>query len=69
MDLGLGGRGFLLTGASRGLGFATTQAFVADGARVLISSRRAGSADAAGVLVHAAPQGLGRVDGGALLSR
>jgi 3-oxoacyl-[acyl-carrier protein] reductase len=39
MDLGLGGRGFLLTGASRGLGFATAQALVDDGARVLVSSR------------------------------
>jgi 3-oxoacyl-[acyl-carrier protein] reductase len=39
MDLGLGGRGFLLTGASRGLGFAAAQALVADGAQVLISSR------------------------------
>jgi 3-oxoacyl-[acyl-carrier protein] reductase len=39
VDLGLGGRGFLLTGASRGLGFATAQALVADGARVLVSSR------------------------------
>ncbi|RZU32201.1 SDR family oxidoreductase [Blastococcus saxobsidens] len=41
MDLGLGGRGFLLTGASRGLGFATAQALVHDGARVLVSSRSA----------------------------
>jgi len=41
MDLGLGGRGFLLTGASRGLGFATARALVDDGARVLISSRSA----------------------------
>ncbi|TQN42467.1 3-oxoacyl-[acyl-carrier protein] reductase [Blastococcus colisei] len=39
MDLGLGGRGFLLTGASRGLGFATARALVDDGARVLVSSR------------------------------
>ena len=39
MDLGLGGRGYLLTGASRGLGFATARALVDDGARVLISSR------------------------------
>jgi len=39
MDLGLGGRRFLLTGASRGLGFATARALVDDGARVLISSR------------------------------
>jgi 3-oxoacyl-[acyl-carrier protein] reductase len=41
MDLGLGGRGFLLTGASRGLGFATARALVDDSARVLISSRSA----------------------------
>jgi 3-oxoacyl-[acyl-carrier protein] reductase len=47
MDLGLGGRGFLLTGASRGLGFATARALVDDGARVLISSRNRGSVDAA----------------------
>ena len=39
MDLGLGGRGFLLTGASRGLGFATAQALVDDGAHVLLSAR------------------------------
>jgi len=39
MDLGLGGRRFLLTGASRGLGLATARALVDDGARVLISSR------------------------------
>jgi 3-oxoacyl-[acyl-carrier protein] reductase len=39
MDLGLDGRVFILTGASRGLGFATAQALVADGARVVISSR------------------------------
>ena len=41
MDLGLGGRGYLLTGASRGLGFATARALVDDGARVLLSSRDA----------------------------
>ena len=39
MDLGLGGRGYLLTGASRGLGFATARALVDDGARVLVSAR------------------------------
>src|SRR4051794_41959198 len=51
MDLGLGGRGHLLTGASRGLGFATARALVDDGARVLISSRGAESvAQAAGEL-------------------
>jgi len=39
MDLGLDGRVFILTGASRGLGFATAQALVAEGAKVVISSR------------------------------
>ncbi|MGY1693908.1 SDR family oxidoreductase [Geodermatophilus sp. SYSU D00814] len=47
MDLGLGGRGYLLTGASRGLGLATARALVADGARVLVSSRSASSVEAA----------------------
>jgi 3-oxoacyl-[acyl-carrier protein] reductase len=39
MDLGLTDRVYVLTGASRGLGFATAQCLVADGARVVISSR------------------------------
>jgi 3-oxoacyl-[acyl-carrier protein] reductase len=47
MDLGLGGRGYLLTGASRGLGLAAAQALVADGARVLVSSRSTDRVDAA----------------------
>jgi len=47
MDLGLGDRVFVLTGASRGLGFATAQALVADGARVVISSRDKARVDAA----------------------
>jgi 3-oxoacyl-[acyl-carrier protein] reductase len=41
MDLGLADRVYILTGASRGLGFATAQALVTDGARVIISSRSA----------------------------
>jgi 3-oxoacyl-[acyl-carrier protein] reductase len=47
MDLGLAERVFILTGASRGLGFATAQALVADGARVVISARDAERVDAA----------------------
>lgn len=39
MDLGLADRVFILTGATRGLGLATAQALVADGARVVVSSR------------------------------
>ena len=33
MDLGLAGRVYVLTGASRGLGYATAACLVADGAR------------------------------------
>jgi 3-oxoacyl-[acyl-carrier protein] reductase len=39
MDLGLSDRVYVLTGASRGLGFATAQALVADGAKVVVSAR------------------------------
>ncbi|MET8835832.1 SDR family oxidoreductase [Micromonospora sp. NPDC004540] len=39
MDLGLADRVYVLTGASGGLGFATAEQLVADGARVVISSR------------------------------
>jgi 3-oxoacyl-[acyl-carrier protein] reductase len=59
MDLGLGGRGYLLTGASRGLGFATARALVDDGARVLLSSRSADSVDAAAVSLGGAPTATG----------
>lgn len=39
MDLGLPGRVYVLTGASRGLGYATAECLVADGARVVVSAR------------------------------
>jgi 3-oxoacyl-[acyl-carrier protein] reductase len=58
MDLGLADRVFVLTGASKGLGFATAQALVADGARVVVSSRDQAQVDAAvaalGGAAHAA---------------
>jgi 3-oxoacyl-[acyl-carrier protein] reductase len=41
MDLGLDERVYIVTGGSRGLGFATAQCLVADGARVVISARDA----------------------------
>ncbi|MCW2579738.1 MAG: fabG [Blastococcus sp.] len=59
MDLGLAGRGFLLTGASRGLGFATARALVDDGARVLVSSRSAGTVAAAADELGGAPSAFG----------
>ncbi|SDG28357.1 SDR family oxidoreductase [Klenkia brasiliensis] len=59
MDLGLGGRRYLLTGASRGLGAATARALVDDGARVLISSRSPGSVDAAVAALGGAPAAHG----------
>jgi 3-oxoacyl-[acyl-carrier protein] reductase len=39
MDLGLGGQAYVLTGSSRGLGRATADVLVAEGARVVLSSR------------------------------
>ncbi|GAA0392807.1 SDR family oxidoreductase [Micromonospora gifhornensis] len=47
MDLGLTDRVYVLTGASRGLGYATAQCLVADGARVVLSARRADEVAAA----------------------
>jgi 3-oxoacyl-[acyl-carrier protein] reductase len=55
MDLGLAGRVFILTGASRGLGYATAQALAADGARLIVSSRDAAH-------VRAAASSLGGTD-------
>lgn len=43
MDLGLSGRSYIVTGGSRGLGYATAAALAAEGARTLIVAR--GSAD------------------------
>jgi 3-oxoacyl-[acyl-carrier protein] reductase len=58
MDLGLADRVYILTGASRGLGFATAEALVADGAKVVISSRDsarvAEAVDSLGGRAHAA---------------
>lgn len=39
MDLGLKDRVYVVTGASRGLGFAAAQALTADGAKVVVSGR------------------------------
>jgi 3-oxoacyl-[acyl-carrier protein] reductase len=60
VDLQLSGRGYLLTGASRGLGFATARALVDDGARVLVSARSTGSVDAAVSALGGAPAAHGQ---------
>ena len=59
MDLGLGGRGYLLTGASRGLGFATARTLVDEGARVLVSSRSKDAVTAAVASLGGAPAAHG----------
>jgi len=53
MDLGLRDRVYLVTGGSRGLGFAAAQAFVAEGARVLLSAPHESTAAAAVDSPHA----------------
>ncbi|MDQ7904258.1 SDR family oxidoreductase [Phytohabitans sp. ZYX-F-186] len=47
MDLGLAGRVYVLSGASRGLGYATAECLVAEGANVVVSARSADAVTAA----------------------
>jgi 3-oxoacyl-[acyl-carrier protein] reductase len=47
MDLGLRDRVYLVTGGSRGLGFAAAEALLAEGARIVLSSPREATASAA----------------------
>ena len=53
MDLGLSDRVYIVSGASRGLGFATAAELVADGARVVIASRSQKGIDAAALTLGA----------------
>lgn len=62
MDLGLQERVYVLTGASKGLGFATAEALVADGAQVVVSARDADRVAAAVTALEAAG-GTGRAVG------
>ncbi|WP_336054617.1 SDR family oxidoreductase [Streptomyces sp. CA2R101] len=71
MDLGLTDRTYLVTGATRGLGFATARELVADGANVVLTGRTEESAAAAAAALgeralgvaadNADPQGPGRL--------
>ena len=43
MDIGVAGRAYVVTAGSRGLGFATAQALIGEGARVLVAARDEGA--------------------------
>ena len=53
MDLGIAGRVALVTGASRGLGFAAAEALAAEGCRIAISARHADRLSAAAAAIGA----------------
>lgn len=53
MDLGLAGKAALITGSSRGLGYATALELAREGARVAVNSRSAHKAEEAAQRIHA----------------
>ena len=61
MDLGLKDRVYVVTGATRGLGFATARELVAEGARVVVSGRGKGSVTAAVTELGGASSAVGVV--------
>ena len=61
--MGLADRVFLVTGGTKGLGFATAQALVAEGARVVVSSRSPESVDAALTQLGEAARGVAADNG------
>jgi 3-oxoacyl-[acyl-carrier protein] reductase len=61
MDLGLRDRVYVLTGASRGLGFAAARELAADGAKVVVSGRSADSVAAAAAELGGPERALGIV--------
>ncbi len=58
MDLGLNERVYVVTGGSGGLGRATAEALVADGARVVLSGRHQDSVDEAAAALGASAVGV-----------
>jgi 3-oxoacyl-[acyl-carrier protein] reductase len=58
MDLGLSERVYVVTGGSAGLGRATAEALVADGARVVVSGRHRDSVDDAAAALGAGAVGV-----------
>jgi 3-oxoacyl-[acyl-carrier protein] reductase len=64
MDLGLDGRTYIVTAATRGLGRATADQLVGDGARVVVSGRDAAGAEAVAAELgeHAVGVGAGNAD-------
>jgi hypothetical protein len=61
MDLGLPDRVYLVTGGSRGLGFAAAQALIAKGARVVLSAPHEATASAAAARLTQNPAAAGTV--------
>ncbi|MEV6009047.1 SDR family oxidoreductase [Streptomyces sp. NPDC051976] len=61
MDLGLRDRVYVLTGASRGLGFAAARELVADGAKVVVSGRTPDNVAVAAAELGGIEQALGVV--------
>jgi 3-oxoacyl-[acyl-carrier protein] reductase len=59
MDLGLDGRTYIVTAATRGLGRATAEQLVADGARVVVTGRDPARAEAVASELGARAFGLG----------
>ena len=57
MDLGLAGRTYVVTGGTRGLGRASAEALVAEGANVVLSSRSQESVDEAVAALSASGPG------------
>jgi 3-oxoacyl-[acyl-carrier protein] reductase len=58
MDIGLADRVYVVTGGSKGLGFATAQALVSDGAKVVLSSRSQTNVDTAVAALGAGAVGV-----------